>query len=126
MTSPPRQAMTYAEMIEQINAVSHLPEHLRASAMTKTGKLMTMIAETIAPVIGDAIKQHTAPLLKRIAELEARPMPRWAGPFKEGTKYPAMSFTVHQGGLWISKCATAAKPGTDSTWQLCCKRGDHG
>lgn len=91
--------------------------------MSNKAALGRMTQDQLAESLGIAIAQYVAPLRKRIDELEARPTPTWAGPYQQGRAYAALSFVVHSGSLWISKCSTVLKPGGNDDWQLCTKRG---
>lgn len=67
-----------------------------------------------------------APLEKRIAELEARQI-KMAGVWKEGIAYEENSLVSFQGGLWLARAATSARPGSGSpAWRLAVKRGAAG
>ena len=92
------------------------------------GQMITAAVAAFAPVIkgfvANEIQRATAPLLARVAELEARAVPRWCGPFIEGKYYGELSFVVCSGALWVAEHATAVRPGGDNSgWRLCCKRG---
>jgi hypothetical protein len=69
--------------------------------------------------------EKIAALEKRLAELEARPVPDYRGVFKHGETYSAGSMVTHSGSLWYAVSETKAKPGTGpgSGWVLAVKSG---
>lgn len=88
-----------------------------ALGSTLQGKTVLAVIDALVPILGK--------MERRIAELEARPMPKWSGPYKAGLEYGPLSFTVHQGALWIAQHKTMDRPGTTDAWRLCCKSGGH-
>jgi len=61
--------------------------------------------EKIADVVVAAVRADTAPLLERIAALEARPVIKDAGVWRSGAVYQAGALVSHGGSGWI--CHTA-------------------
>lgn len=63
-------------------------------------------------------------LEEKIAELEARPagMP-YKGIWSPGEAYREGELATLAGSLWHCRALTYSRPGTDSTWQLCVKKG---
>ncbi|MGE4254820.1 MAG: hypothetical protein AB7E84_06355 [Xanthobacteraceae bacterium] len=96
---------------------AELPQELRAIAETNNGKMVSAIMRAVAP--------HIKELRDKIAALEARPVPKFVGPFRQGQAYRELSFCVHAGSLWVCKSDTVLKPGQSSDWQLVAKRGDY-
>ena len=125
MTTPPRQATSHSQMVELLNGRDPNDPLVKAYAdqsrqvlrSTPHGKLASDIIDTLTPTLGE--------MERRLRQLEARPIPKWAGPFREGEAYAALSFAVHQGGLWVSRCSTGDRPGTSDHWTLVCKKGSH-
>lgn len=66
-------------------------------------------------------------LEQRIAALEDK-MAQWryCGVWSEGQQCEVGNFVTHEGSLFTCLWSTQSKPGTDSSWQLCCKRGKDG
>jgi hypothetical protein len=79
-----------------------------------------VIRKTIAP--RDA---QIASLLQRVAELESKKLPTYAGAHKEGTAYAAGSLVTRSGSLWLATAQTDETPGQGATsWRLIVKRGE--
>ena len=71
--------------------------------------------------IGRAIKQE---LDRRMAEIEAKQL-KLGGVWKASERYAENTLVSFQGGLWISRADTTARPGGSSpAWRLCVKKGD--
>jgi hypothetical protein len=89
---------------------------------------MTALAKAFAPVIHEHIEKMTAPLHKRIAQLEARPELKYAGVWKAETSYSEGAAVTQDGSCWIAKTFTlpGQKPGDCDAWQLAVKRGKDG
>jgi hypothetical protein len=59
-------------------------------------------------------------------ELEAKAL-KLGGCWKAGERYAENTLVSFQGGLWISRADTSARPGSGSpSWRLAVKRGDAG
>ena len=72
------------------------------------------------PRVGGRLEQ----LESRIAQLEQRPLLKYAGVWKSGESYVEGQLTTHAGGLWLSTDPTTLTPGTPgSGWRLIVKRG---
>ena len=68
--------------------------------------------------------EEIAALEAKVARLEARPSPKWAGVFADGRAYAECSFVTDQGSMWVAERDTAQRPGTsNSGWRLCVKQG---
>jgi hypothetical protein len=60
----------------------------------------------------------------RVAALEERPIPQYAGIYKDGARYRACTLVTRGGGLWFAETPTRDSPGTpDSGWRLVVKEG---
>ena len=82
------------------------------------------IRTQLLPTIGRFVSAQVRPLQKRIEELENKTANwKYVGTFKSGDVYHAGNFCTFSGSLWHCQSSTIATPGTDETWQLCCKRG---
>ena len=75
----------------------------------------------IVKAIVSELRAVIAPLQQRIAELEARPMQKWAGVHVENTRYSEASLATRNGSLWVSTKETPTTPGSD--WVLIVKKG---
>jgi hypothetical protein len=73
-----------------------------------------------------ALDSRIAELQSRIQILEARPELKYLGTHEPGTFYVEGNLVTKGGSLWICRTATQAVPGSDTSWQLCCKRGTDG
>ena len=120
--------MTYDEMMADLRAAGHLKPTLTTAQMKKplTGAHIGPLIAALAPVIRDYVASQVQPLREKIAQLEARPALEYRGVWKSGEPYKAGSAVTDQGGLWIAKVATSARPGSSSDWQLCVKSGEVG
>jgi hypothetical protein len=84
------------------------------------------LAEEMGKAIAIAIREATAPLIKRIAALEASPF-KFVGIWTQGTDYVARNVVSYGGSLWhCNESGTKDKPGTSAAFTLCCKRGKDG
>ena len=64
------------------------------------------------------------PLERKIADLEQKQL-KLGGVWKAGERYKENTLVSFQGGLWISRADTTARPGSGSpSWRLCVKKGD--
>lgn len=77
----------------------------------------TLFLQTIGRYVEDRIKLATAPLLKRLEELEAR---KFCGVHQRAQSYKAGSQVTHDGALWIciEDAAPNECPGSSLKWQL--------
>jgi hypothetical protein len=73
----------------------------------------------------DPLVQRIRVLEARIAELERRPMGvQYCGTWSQTELYRAGALVTHNGGLWVARSDTHARPGgADSHWQLVVKSG---
>jgi len=85
--------------------------------------LMAGLAPVVRRVVEERIADATAPLKSKIAQLEARATPKFAGTYATGKTYEPLSFVVDHGSLWIAKCHVSTRPPGDG-WQLVVKRGE--
>jgi hypothetical protein len=83
------------------------------------------LAKALVPFLKKQIADATAPLLARIAELEARPQMAYEGVWDATKAYTAGSFVTHQGSLWFAEdTSLGVRPGAGSSaWKLAVKRG---
>ena len=80
--------------------------------------------KVLLPTIGRYVHAQVRPLQRRIEELESQTKNwEYRDVFESGEVYYENNFVTHQGSLWVCKRSTVTKPGTDSSWVLCCKRG---
>jgi hypothetical protein len=74
--------------------------------------------------IGEALGAHLRELKQRLVELEQRQL-KLGGTYKSGVTYDENTLVSFQGGLWLSRSTTTARPGSGSpAWRLAVKRGD--
>jgi hypothetical protein len=82
--------------------------------------------EHLGQLTAKAIKDATAPLEARIAQLEAHPL-KYCDVWKSGGDYRAGNFVSWGGSVWhCNEDGTTEKPGTGPTWTLAVKRGRDG
>jgi hypothetical protein len=62
-------------------------------------------------------------LSARIAELEQAKGISYRGIWSEDEQYSEGDYVTHAGSLWHANETTRSRPGRDSTFQLCVKRG---
>jgi hypothetical protein len=143
--SPPRPAgMSYDSMIDELRRAGHaIPKSTTSHSdlvakisdaerarSSRDGRVVTAIMRGIGPVVREfvaaEVQRATAPLIARLAALEARPAGaslKWAGVWQSKT-YPECSLVTHAGGLWLATRGTSARPGTDTSgWTLIVKKG---
>jgi hypothetical protein len=90
---------------------------------------LEQLVDGIAPVIAAHIKKKiaeaTAPLVERVAALEAQPVGvKYCGTFQTGHEYARGSLTTKHGGLWLALDTTRDTPGNGaSSWRLIVKEG---
>lgn len=85
--------------------------------------------ESLAEAVGAAIAEHTAPLKKRIAELERRVEAaetrglEFRGTWQKAeASYRRGSVTIFNSSIWIAcRDTEGERPGTGDTWQLALK-----
>lgn len=82
--------------------------------------------EELATVLARAIHEATAPLITRIAALEARPQMKYVGVYNGSVAYEAGSIVTYSGCLYHCNTTTADRPGTSGAWTLCVKAGRDG
>ncbi len=85
------------------------------------------VVDVITEGVADAFQKHVNARLaleQRIAELEARPLPKYLGTHQAGAHYEAHSMTTRSGSLWFATEDTTSTPGTGGAWRLIVKRGD--
>jgi hypothetical protein len=81
----------------------------------------------LCKTIGRFVFDQVTPLRKRIDALEEKLEHfEFCGTWRSGVTFRKSNFVVHDGSLFICKCDTVMKPGTDETWQLVAKRGRDG
>ena len=62
-------------------------------------------------------------LEERVSALEALPRLVYRGVWNADSQYNEADLVTHDGSMFHCKCSTRAKPGTNSDWVLCVKRG---
>lgn len=83
------------------------------------------LIDSVASVVRDYVALEVRPLAKRLKELEARPMLKYAGTWEEGVLYPAGRLVTRSGALWLSTDTTNRTPGAEASgWRLIVKKGD--
>ena len=93
--------------------------------------------EVIGKGMAQLIRRHsdkvTAPLLRRIAELETqvkdlseRPGMDYQGVWREGLTFGRGVMVTHSGSLWYALAPTSDRPSNSADWQLAVKRGRAG
>jgi hypothetical protein len=81
------------------------------------------IMRGIAPVIKKYVEQSINKLEK---ELEARPIPSYAGVWRDGAAHRSGEIVTFQGSAWYCHVDTNSRPGTSHDWQLMVKAGRDG
>ena len=83
-----------------------------------------MLVDAIGKALAEYVAAKTEPLLKRIAELEARPAFDYTDTFEQGRSYRKGQGCTQGGSIFVAMKDYPAAPGTpDSGWQLAVKRG---
>lgn len=81
--------------------------------------------EMIAALVGNIIREYSAPLVARLAKLEAmQPAAGYGGTWEAGKTYPRGWFVTAGGSLWLTVASTDGKPGECGDWRLVVKRGE--
>lgn len=89
-----------------------------------THKQIDARLDKFAEGIGEALGAHLRELKQRLVELEQRQL-KLGGTYKSGVTYDENTLVSFQGGLWLSRSTTTARPGSGSpAWRLAVKRGD--
>jgi hypothetical protein len=96
------------------------------AAPPKSARLIRSIAAGFAPEVANFVKQAIAPLVERIAQLEARPTVRYLGTWTEGTRYGEGAMVTDHGSVWACEFPTTERPGSSPHWVLAVKRGRDG
>ena len=87
------------------------------------GKMMDDLNAQYVGVLKN-YKERVEALEQRIAQVEGRPLQKWAGVHSEGTMYAEASLATRAGSLWVATKATTTTPGTPGCdWTLIVKRG---
>jgi hypothetical protein len=86
------------------------------------------LAAGMAPFVRDCIAEATAPLIARIAELEARPAMKYEGVWDERKVYRVGDFVTKGGSMWhCFDTNTGVLPGSNSdVWKLAVRAGKDG
>jgi hypothetical protein len=94
---------------------------------------MNLTPDQLAEIVVDTIKRTLdgpriggkfAEIEARIAQLEARPLQKWAGVHVKGVQYSEASLVTHSGSLWVATATTNTTPGdAGSDWRLIVKKG---
>jgi hypothetical protein len=92
-----------------------------------------MTDEQFGIELASVVRDYCAPLITRLAALEARLhhvetlTPKYLGVFKLGKSYSENSMVTHHGSVWFCNKTTDATPGNGSAdWVLMVKRGSDG
>jgi hypothetical protein len=100
--------------------------HEHVVGLTMGPKFIAGLVDVLQRTVnGPRVAGRFAALEMRIAELEARPVPSWAGTHAEGKTYSECAMVTHRGGLWLATRATVAPPGSGPDWKLIVKRGGY-
>ena len=89
-------------------------------------KLMIGIAPVMREFTQREIEAATAPLLRRISELESAPYLREGGIWQSGISYGAGAVCSDRGSAWVCRSPTTERPGESKNWRLLVKRGRDG
>ena len=78
----------------------------------------------LSTIVREFVERETAPLRKRLEELEARAM-RYQGVHQRAQAYKRGDAVTHSGGLWIAimDAKEGEVPGRSNAWQLASKGG---
>ena len=103
-------------------------QHKVAKLERKRPKPMTFAdAESLAEAVGNVLaktEKKIDALVKRVAELEARPELKYRGPWQDKMAYSLGTFCSLGGSLWHSnENGNTSKPGCDDKWTLAVKHG---
>ena len=86
-----------------------------------------MLADGIVATLKRALgprDSRLAALEKRVAELESKKLPTYAGAHKAGETYAQGSLVTRVGGLWLAIAESDETPGQGATqWRLIVKSG---
>jgi hypothetical protein len=92
-----------------------------------TPKLLDALATVTVDIIKQALepmKARNAQLEQRIKELEARPLLKYLGVWRDDATYTEGQLVTHAGGLWLATTDTTGTPSTPASgWRLIVKRG---
>jgi hypothetical protein len=104
--------------------MSTIPDEVLAAA-AKLGpertKLIQGICAALVPAVKSLVDRETAPLLDRIAELEAR---EYQGVFDPQRSYKKGAWVTYQGSVHCARIdCKGVVPGDGKVWQLMVKRG---
>jgi hypothetical protein len=121
-------------MAETRDSTTDDAENERIVAKMRTDKkpaskaLVVAVYEGIMEAVGKTVRERftmsddrIAKLEQRIAQLEARPVMRYMGVFREGEEYEPGAFATHDGGVWHANRRTGDRPGTSNAWTLAVK-----
>ncbi len=96
----------------------------KRSSTHVTRAFLTKVLLALAKGIATAINERLAPMEARIAQLEQKPVVKYAGIWQQSKTYPEGSLITHAGGLWLATETTSGTPGTDASgFRLVVKRG---
>jgi hypothetical protein len=88
------------------------------------GPIDEATADAFADAVVALINARVDPILARIAALEARPVVKHCGIYRDDVLYRENSLVTRSGGMWHAQRDTQDVPGTDgSGWQLVVKAG---
>ena len=95
-------------------------EALESSPRQFSGSEMQRLTAYLAPQF------DTAPLLKRIEELEQRSAMTYRGVWSADEQYVLGNFCTDRGSLWHCNQTTRERPGDGRAWTLAVKKGQDG
>jgi hypothetical protein len=119
------EALPSAEQLKSLKLLTpaDAKAFFRATDPRETAKVEAWVG-AMAPVLKEWMAHSLAPLLARIAELEARPVVRFCGVWRTGTPYAKGSLAIRDGALWHANTEnTQATPGKSDDWTLASKSG---
>lgn len=109
------------EFTKQVASV--IRQYVREQLGPRLGSQLDELVEGLAAETRKRIKEATAPLERKIADLESR-VPEYRGIWRaEDTPYRRGAMVTLGGSIWHSNVATNARPGTNSDWTLAVKHG---
>jgi hypothetical protein len=124
---------TFEELTKSFEA--HLAAHRSEAATCEELDVVLTLVTSFREVVEKFTEQlnaknierneRIAALEQKVAQLEARPLPKWCGVFEDGKAYSEASLITDRGSLWLATRDTAQRPGdAGSGWRLVVKKGD--
>jgi hypothetical protein len=81
------------------------------------------VLDGVTKLVREHVRDRTAALEKRVAELEARPQLAYRGVWSEQEEYTPGDLVTLHGSMFYCRAATRNRPGASVDWQMCVKRG---